>query len=330
MFIYKLFILLSLTCLMSCEDKISDEQADNPLTTINPATEEKCDNSMNYAGIETVVDITDTTSRITWDADADSIGYILFKSVGGELEILKHFAASETSHNLIGLEAETNYKILMRTINANGRLDCNESFQEFSTTEKNTFNSCRDIHDYYLGVKPSGEYEIDTDLSGPNAAINVYCDMDNNDGGWTRVFTHNTVAGLFLNDAEALESNVLDIHQDKYSILSKLDEFKKAGKFEFWIYYPEIDGIDGGNIWTQTSNPTSDSISGYVALRETYNGRNWGGLEKSSYSGTLMDGSVGSGWWFYAIGASRYWPSAGTIPGPLGSTGMIEVQLYVR
>jgi hypothetical protein len=154
--------------------------------------------------------------------------------------------------------------------------------------------------------------------------------MDNNGGGWTRVFNHDTTAGLFANNSEATEHNITDTSSQKYSILSKIEELKRDDRFEFWLNYPLFDGADGGNIWNQTSNPVTDSISGYVAIRETYNGMYWGGLEKSIAGQTLINGSVGSSWWFYAIGTNRYWPSSGTIPGPMRSQGVEKVQLFIK
>ena len=185
-------------------------------------------------------------------------------------------------YKITELTEETTYDFIVRSISKAGHYDCNTNLGEVTTTQKQTFNSCHEINEYYAGARPSGTYEIDTDLSGPKAPLDVYCDMDNNSGGWTRVFTHNTTAGLFANDAQAIETNIADVSNDKYSILSKLEEFRRDGKIEFWLYYPEIDGADGGNIWTQLSNPTVDPINGYVALRADWTDRNWGGLEKSS------------------------------------------------
>ena len=164
MFMNKLLIFTLLMSLISCEDKISETQKQAPQTTTNPATPDECDNSIDYSGIETVTDITDTTSKITWAIDDSSIGYVLFKSNANSLEVIKKFAANESSFNMTGLEAQPSHKFLVRTINSTGSLDCNENFQEFNTTEKNTFISCQEIYEYYQGVKPSGVYEIDLSL----------------------------------------------------------------------------------------------------------------------------------------------------------------------
>lgn len=316
--------------LLGCQDRMTDSKASGDDRIINPVTEEKCDSSTLYDGITDITEVTDTTAKVSWALDPNTIGYILFRKHNDKLSIVKRFDGSISHFTVTGLDSQKNYRYLVRTVSANGKFDCNENFKDVLTTEKETFISCQEINTHYQGAKPSGVYEIDPDLSGGNAPVEVYCDMDNNNGGWTRVFRHDTTAGLFANSTQAMEHNIHDPLNAKYSILSKLPEFMKDGKYQFWLFYPEYDGADGGNIWTQTSNPVTDPISGYVSIRETYNGMHWGGLEKSSYSGTLIDGSVGSSWWFYAVGASRYWPSSGTIPGPMRSQGVEQVELYIK
>jgi hypothetical protein len=328
MLLTKNLTILLIFTLISCEDKVADNSSSNNL--IAPVTEEKCDSTTIYSGISSISNITDTTVKISWDLEQSSIGYILFREENNQLKIVKKLDSSTPSFTVPSLEAESTYRFLLRTVNNKGSLDCNENFHDVQTTEKRHFISCNEIHTYYQGAKPSGVYELDTDLSGTKAPFNAYCDMDNNGGGWTKVFNHDTTAGLFLNDTDSLEHNISDPSNKKYSILSKLIEFKREGKYEFWIFYPLFDGSDGGNIWSQTSNPVTDLVTGYIPIRETYSGMYWGGLEKSGYSGTLIDGSVGSGWWFYAIGTSRYWPSTGTIPGPMRSQGIEVVHLYIK
>jgi hypothetical protein len=324
----KIFLFLPILLAISCKDQVT--QSDPTSSIITPVTEEKCDSSTVYDGISSISEITDTTAKISWSIDTDSIGYTLFKEENKKLTVIKNFTSSVTEHTVTGLISESNYRFLLRSINNQGKFDCNENFKDIQTTEKLIFISCNDINTHYAGVKPSGVYEIDPDLTGANLPFDVYCDMDNNGGGWTRVFNHETSAGVFANNTQATENDLTDTTSTKYSILSKMAELKRNGKFEFWIHYPELDGADGGNIWTQTSNPLTDSIADYISIRETYNGMYWGGLEKSTSNSTLINGSVGSGWWFYAIGSKNYWPSNGTIPGPDRNVGVNQVQLFIK
>ena len=331
---FSLIYLLFLSIFISCRGQESDGfvEALPPIDppVITPISEDKCDNNIQYAGIKDVSDITDNSAKISWHVDANTIGYTLFRVTPDKFEVVANLKADQNEFQIKNLSEETDYEFIIRTTNVLGAYDCNENSFLFRTTDKQTFTSCQEIHLYYQGAKPSSIYEIDSDSAGPNEPFTVYCDMDNNAGGWTRVFTHNTSAGFFKDDAEATEHNLVDPMNEKYSILSRLEHFKKEGKFEFWIYYPEHDGVDGGNIWTQTSNPVSDPIADYVATKIDYTGMYWGGLEKSSSSSTLIDGSVGSSWWFYAIGANKKWPTNGTFPGPLRNTGVTEAQLFIR
>lgn len=141
-----------------------------------------------------------------------------------------------------------------------------------------------------------------------------------------KVFYHKSNSGstLFASDDEALSSYTTN----KYSILHALEGYRNAnGQFEFLLEYP---GVTGYNRWKQTSNPTvtSEAVTGYEAISITWTEQSWGGLCKSSSADTFVDGSVGSGSWYYAIGAHVAWNSG--IPAGFGSTAVEEVCLWVR
>lgn len=327
----KLGLLLLSTVALSygCQDRVSDSSIDTNQST-TPIVADKCDNTIDYQGLLNIDSVTDSSALISWSLDSESLGYTIFKDNGSNLEIVRNISATENSLLLKDLTAETSYRFLVRTVGKKGNYDCNENSQDVTTLARTVFSSCKDINDFYTGSQPSGSYEIDTDLSGPNLPINVYCDMDNNQGGWTKVFGHNTTSGLFANNSEALETNIIDHTSAKYSILSKIEQLKRDGKLEFWLHYPEEDTIDGGNIWTQTSNPTTDKISGYVPIKIDNSGMYWGGLEKSDRNETFIDGSVSNSWWFYAIGSKQYWGGASKIPGPVRTVGISQVVLFVR
>ena len=95
--------------------------------------------------------------------------------------------------------------------------------------------------------------------------------------------------------------------------------------------YPNLIGF---NQWRQTLNPLEDSdvsgkfALGYEGVSISWNYNDWGGLVRSSSDKTLLDGSVGVGSYFYAIGLKEAWPYQG-IPS-YGSTNSDEVNLWVR
>ncbi len=324
---FLLLTLIILTILNSCDDEVVT------LTSLDESipgsgTLSGCAQS-DFTGLASALNITDTTVKIAWPSDSSSIGFSVFKrpSGNGPLELIKSVSPSTVDLTVGNLTALTDYQFLVKSISDSGLHDCNTNFLDVKTLTRQTFKSCFDIAEYYGAVKSSGEYEIDTDLGGANPPKNVYCDMDRKGGGWTRVLVHKTSGGLFANDTDALSKNNDNTDAELYSILGNLEEFKRDGKFEFWLHYPELNTSEGGNHWTQTSNPATDSISGYTAVTVNDTTRYWGGLEKTN-NATLINGSVGHSNWFYAIGAKSYWPSNGTIPGP--NDPVTEVYLYVR
>ncbi len=84
--------------------------------------------------------------------------------------------------------------------------------------------------------------------------------------------------------------------------------------YEFLLQYSHISGY---NQWKQTSNPatTNNTISGYQAVSISWTDNAWGGIALSSTTAsTFIDGSPGTGTWFYALGSYAEW--SGGIPGP--------------
>lgn len=320
-------IAVLLLMLTSCEDKIIQEGVNTISGNINL---EVCSGEQSFSGIDSISDIRGDSVLLNWTAPAASIGFSIFKKENaGALEFVETVNAGTSSYKVANLNELTDYTFLARSIDQNGQLDCNRKFSPATTTARQVFKSCLDIQTYYGGTEPTGVYEVDVDLAGPKPPFNVYCSMDFNGGGWTRIFVHKTVGGLFSSAVDAKEKNITDTSADLYSQLNKLDSFKRSGEFEFWLRYPGLDGNAGGNRWTQTSNPTSQNIQDYTAVSIDHSGHYWGGLERGNPSRTLTDGSVSHSNWFYAIGSFNYWPNAGKIPGP-NSSGVTEVELYVR
>ena len=155
--------------------------------------------------------------------------------------------------------------------------------------------------------------------------------LESNTGQWNEglskvlLFRQTVTTGTeWLWSADQLSVNPDDPTADQYSILDQLASLPRLpdGKWAFELAWPN-DGLQP-QVWRQSSNPVSESIAGYEAIDVPHTSKKWGGLEPSDKA--LMDGSVGSGWWHYAVGAFR--AHGGGLPGPTNAA-MSQVELYV-
>lgn len=148
---------------------------------------------------------------------------------------------------------------------------------------------------------------------------------------WTLVFRQ--TAGTYRTQELWKSVNVNNPAHPNYSILSELETFRRTtGEFEFKQVWPNRrDNGKNYNHWSQTSNPVTRSTSGvdgYKAIDVSFAGQNGGkGLEFNTAGSSLLDGSVDSGTWWYAIGSTSDF--SGGIPGP-GDGAESAVELYVH
>lgn len=149
---------------------------------------------------------------------------------------------------------------------------------------------------------------------------------------YVKIFEHFTSEGLFTSEAQAL----LNKQKGKFSVLSLIDNLKAPGTYKFMLYYPEMGKM---NVWEQRKNPlnctqanttSGHSVDGYNPINVQMTGEYFGGLERSTTSNTLLDGSTGHSNWWYAIGAYNEHPTAGsgTIPGG-DTTNVTQAQLWL-
>lgn len=145
-------------------------------------------------------------------------------------------------------------------------------------------------------------------------------------GVWEVVFRQ-TLPHLYK--AGEWRVNANDPGNETYAVLDTLERFRSPtdGKIEFKLYWP-----DARNIWRQTSNPTSPGgVKGYMPVSVEFTGNNWGGLEYNqgtSEGESLLDGSVNSNQWFYAVGWQGGQWGQDAIPGPNGE-GVQSAELFV-
>ena len=134
-----------------------------------------------------------------------------------------------------------------------------------------------------------------------------------NGATWAQILYHFNDSGsqLFASSDNLSSQTKSDFYRN--SQFANLARYNLTS-YEFLLQYSHISGY---NQWKQTSNPATvnNTISGYQAVSISWSDNAWGGIAKSSTTAsTFIDGSPGTGTWFYALGAYAAWN--GGIPGP--------------
>lgn len=163
---------------------------------------------------------------------------------------------------------------------------------------------------------------------------------------WKCVFYQDI--GTSAESANKFSSNVeagKSYNATKYSILDNgLEEFRhpwtnSSGSevyFEFLLMFSEYKDsahkfdTTHYNRWQQKENPTTvqETVTNYYGITTTLGTtQSWGGLSKSNSGKTYLDGSVGHGNWYYAVGAQSWYDSYGI---PNASTSSRKCLLFVR
>lgn len=84
------------------------------------------DKSINFLGIESVSDKSDTAVTLNWTPHESAISYALFNTVTGKAAFLRPVVGQSTSSLVLtGLTPNTNYKFRLRMINSAGAYDGN-------------------------------------------------------------------------------------------------------------------------------------------------------------------------------------------------------------
>ena len=155
------------------------------------------------------------------------------------------------------------------------------------------------------------------------------------------VLEHDLTKGYFKSKNDAQDSTA----PGRFSILAKMDSIKAAGNYQFRLEYPNL-STTLYNEWTQKNNPifdTTDSVysnngavndnyhavEGYTPIHIDWSGNNFGGLTRSIGGNALLDGTTGSPYWWYAIGATALYQEEYKTPGP-NSTVVNKVQLWLK
>jgi hypothetical protein len=122
---------------------------------------------------------------------------------------------------------------------------------------------------------------------------------------WVPVFRQ-TLPGLFAPNQYSL--NPTKPSAPMFSVMDSLEGLRtNDSQLQFKMNWPDPTGKEE-QVWKQTSNPYANSqarvsgVTGYEAVSCPQTANAWGGLEANLAGESLLDGSVGSAEWFYAVG----------------------------
>ena len=179
----------------------------------------------------------------------------------------------------------------------------------------------------------------------------VYCDFDESPAGyhgWTRIFVQRMPRRsdnrcdaqpkyFFENLSRARFFNVENPGANLYSILNDMENFRRNGKLEFKMRWPD-DYPNSDFVWRQETNPLEmQTVEGYqeIQIDESLTTRmnKWGGLERTVLFrdreiSTLLDGSARSKYYFFSIGQDDPWN--GGLTGPHETRPVCAIELWIR
>lgn len=277
-------------------------------------------------------------------------GYTLYYRVNGSGSAYSSVSlGTATSGTITGLQPNTTYQIYVKATNAAGSKDSSTiTATTIADMPKNLSITLSNILPFTATATVSATGDTNAGITNykyyytSKPSVNLYdMPIKSFDGArWARIFYHNNRNGtvLFTSLAECKNTQTAD----KYSRLGLLDSgdtYKINGKYEFMLTYP-IDDPGHYNRWKQTNAPQNEyntqttsgtQVTGYEAVHIDWTNNHWGGLERnksdvSSINPTWLDGSVGHGNWFYAIGSSAI--HARGIPSYSSTPSVVE--LWIR
>ena len=180
----------------------------------------------------------------------------------------------------------------------------------------------------YSGKTGDGLYTIKPDDFA--AAFNVQCDMSSNGGGWTLLATHKSSAGFFGTHAKALSHNVGNPGATLYSIVGKVDRFKRDGLYTFWYVNRQYSKyIISSQTWSPlASGNVGKCPSGNKVLKSNYSYSLFCGYTPGPNSWSAINGYGPN--WTHSVGQLKTYGSWPLVCTHNSGYHCNHIQFYVK
>lgn len=145
-----LVLILSLT-ITSCKDSITeDSQAEGQVVIqppVNPSPNDQI-SSIKFPGVEAITDIKQRGFKVSWTPITGAGSYQIFFVTKTGLELQHTVNHPQKSYTFKNLTADTEYKIIVRLMDIEGRIDINENIQTVRTNSWSDYHNNYSVHFY--------------------------------------------------------------------------------------------------------------------------------------------------------------------------------------
>lgn len=193
--IFLLFILLGLT---ACQDKVTSDKKAETVVIQPPVSPTPNDNisPLPFKGVDSITDIKQKGFTVNWTTIVGAGSYQIFFLTHEGLKLQKTLNHPKSSYTFVNLNADTEYKVVVRLMDEQGRIDINEKVLTVKT------NSWPDYHN-----------EFSLKFNGSNGVLLQKAN--------TLIPTKNFTLSLWIKaSAPDAYGNLISLHKDFSALIS--------------------------------------------------------------------------------------------------------------
>lgn len=171
-----IIFLLCLLSLVSCKDKVTSNNIVE--RTTNNGQQDPGDRNPNdispypFAGVKSIDEINQTNAKLHWDLNDHAASYHVFLIVDNEL--VHQISLNHPKNNIVikDLSADSNYEVLIRMMDKQGRLDNNQNSLSFKTSKWPPFVNTKSV--FFNGSQGLQLGASDTMISNDRYTISLW------------------------------------------------------------------------------------------------------------------------------------------------------------